>query len=364
MINTINISDHIEFSTNTVTPDVYTNVHHKLLCLENSEQMLLNSTQIDWQEAYLKNIEKIPELSDAFRLNTTEELLWIIDRLVAQIFRVIPKSLTVSQKSTKPTYTGANINVKNYLTVKYTEDGVEQTITDYVVSPDNLINATTGTQVTVTYNELTQNCNFVINKKTFKITTNAQTTSAKNNIDQSKYTTTDLINGHTLTNVVLSVNTVNNVDKIVVSSYDIVDSNNNSVKSNYTLNQTNGTWTQETSQVTYYWYVGQTDPSSLTEIPQNDIVNDTSSPGWRLIGETLPTYSSSNQLWDGTRISTGTTKQTNYVALPNNTLFMYDSLGNISDAGWISAGTTEINGITYYIYSSVANLKSFTNNIY
>ena len=116
------------------------------------------------------------------------------------------------------------------------------------------------------------------------------------------------------------------------------------------------------SSTVYFWYVGQTDPSTMTEI--SPIVTDTSSPGWRLIGTTLPTYSSSNQLWDGTRISTGTTKQTNYVALPNNTLFMYDSLGNISDAGWIPAGTTEINGITYYIYSSVANLKSFTNNIY
>ena len=117
-----------------------------------------------------------------------------------------------------------------------------------------------------------------------------------------------------------------------------------------------------TTETKYYWYVGQTDPSTMTEI--SPIVTDTSSPGWRLIGTTLPTYSSSNQLWDGTRISTGTTKQTNYVALPNNTLFMYDSLGNISDAGWIPAGTTEINGITYYIYSSVANLKTFGFNIY
>lgn len=338
MINTINISDHIEFSTNTVTPDVYTNVHHKLLCLENSEQMLLNSTQIDWQEAYLKNIEKIPELSDAFRLNTTEELLWIIDRLVAQIFRVIPKSLTVLQKSTKPTYTGANINVKNYLTVKYTEDGVEQTITDYVVSPDNLINATTGTQVTVTYNELTQNCNFVINKKTFKITTNAQTTSAKNNIDQSKYTATDLINGHTLTNVVLSVNTVNNVDKIVVSSYDIVDSNNNSVKSNYTLNQTNGNWTQETSQVTYYWYVGKVEPTTSADV---------TSEGWTQI-DTTPTQ---------ININTNTARPLSiwYVAIPHEYGFQaYDSTGSAVDSAAYTKSQTPIiiNNVSYDVFTT------------
>ena len=117
-----------------------------------------------------------------------------------------------------------------------------------------------------------------------------------------------------------------------------------------------------TTEKTYYWYIGQTNPSTMTSI--SPIVTDMTSPGWRLIGTTLPTYSSSNQLWDGTQISTGTTRQTNYVALPNNTLFMYDSLGNISDALWIPAGTTEINGITYYIYSSVANLKAFSNNIY
>lgn len=117
-----------------------------------------------------------------------------------------------------------------------------------------------------------------------------------------------------------------------------------------------------TTETTYYWYVGQTDPSTMTEI--SPIVTDTSSAGWRLIGTTIPTYSSSNQLWNGGIISTGTTKTTNYVALPNNTLFMYDSLGNISSAGWVSQGTKIIDGVTYYIYSSVANLKSFGFNIY
>lgn len=113
----------------------------------------------------------------------------------------------------------------------------------------------------------------------------------------------------------------------------------------------------------YYWYVGQTDPSTMTSI--SPIVTDNTSPGWRLIGNTLPNYSSSNKLWDGTGISTGSTKKTNYVALPNNTLYMYDSAGNISTALWgNSIGTVELGGVTYYIYSSVANIKTFSNNIY
>ena len=115
-------------------------------------------------------------------------------------------------------------------------------------------------------------------------------------------------------------------------------------------------------QTVYYWYVGQTDPSTMTEI--SPIVDDNTSPGWRLIGTTLPTYNISNKLWDGTQISTGTTKQTNYVALPNNTLFMYDAAGNISSGSWLLVGETEIGGLTYYVYSSVANLKTFGFNIY
>jgi hypothetical protein len=117
-----------------------------------------------------------------------------------------------------------------------------------------------------------------------------------------------------------------------------------------------------TTETTYYWYIGQTNPLTMNNI--SPIVTDKRSPGWRLIGTTLPTYNSSNKLWDGTQISTGTTKQTNYVALPNNTLFMYDAAGNISSGSWLLVGETEIGGLTYYVYSSVANLKTFGFNIY
>lgn len=117
-----------------------------------------------------------------------------------------------------------------------------------------------------------------------------------------------------------------------------------------------------TTEPVYYWYVGQTDPSTMDEI--SPIVTDNTSPGWRLIGTELPNYSAANKLWDGSIISTGSTKTTNYVALPNSSLFMYDAAGNISSALWTSVGTKEIGGITYYIYSSVSNLKSFTFNIY
>ena len=122
-----------------------------------------------------------------------------------------------------------------------------------------------------------------------------------------------------------------------------------------------------TSETTYYWYVGQDNPlsmSSITPLPSNAA---SEGAGWRTIGSQsdLESISSSNKLWDGSRIETGDTKQTNYVALPNSTLYMYDSAGNISRALWgNSIGTVVFNGVTYYIYSSVANLKAFSNNIY
>ena len=78
----------------------------------------------------------------------------------------------------------------------------------------------------------------------------------------------------------------------------------------------------------YYWYVGQTDPSTMTSI--SPIVTDNSSPGWRLIGTTLPNYSSSNKLWDD-QITDVNFDSTNYwyVAIPNNsTAIVRDGLGN------------------------------------
>lgn len=47
-----------------------------------------------------------------------------------------------------------------------------------------------------------------------------------------------------------------------------------------------------TTETKYYWYIGQTNPSTMTSI--SPIVTDMTSPGWRLIGTTLPTYRSSS----------------------------------------------------------------------
>jgi hypothetical protein len=114
---------------------------------------------------------------------------------------------------------------------------------------------------------------------------------------------------------------------------------------------------------TYYWYVGQTDPSTMTSI--SPIVTDNSSPGWRLIGTTLPTYSSSNKLWDGATNNISFGGRTEYyIVLPNNSLKLYNSGGDNEMDGYTSLGTRDINNVTYYIYKCNTKAAAFGFNIY
>ena len=113
----------------------------------------------------------------------------------------------------------------------------------------------------------------------------------------------------------------------------------------------------------YYWYVGQENPASMTSI--SPIVTDNTSPGWRLIGTSVPTYSASKMLWEGSvnPIVTGTTKQIIYVAIPNSTIKLRDGDGNVVD-NYTNIATKEINGVKYYIYQSPVAGKSFVWDIY
>ena len=121
---------------------------------------------------------------------------------------------------------------------------------------------------------------------------------------------------------------------------------------------------QNDSETTYYWYVGQTDPSTMSSI--TPIVTDMTSPGWREIGTTVGTYTKNNPLWDGSvnKITVGETKETTYLALPNSTLRGRDGDGNELTALWISQSTKEIDGVTYYIYKTPGTMKIFNSIIF
>ena len=76
----------------------------------------------------------------------------------------------------------------------------------------------------------------------------------------------------------------------------------------------------------YYWYVGQENPASMTSI--SPIVDDNTSPGWRLIGTSVPTYSASNKLWDGvTNQITFADRDVYYYAVPSSNIKIYDDTG-------------------------------------
>ena len=116
----------------------------------------------------------------------------------------------------------------------------------------------------------------------------------------------------------------------------------------------------------YFWYVGQTNPSTMTSI--SPIVNDMTSPGWRLIGTTLPTYSSSNKLWSADDvITTGTSLAKQYIVIPaNSSACPRDGAGN--DASTVDIYTKLSNvtilGVEYKVYETVGRMFNHNLDIY
>lgn len=120
-------------------------------------------------------------------------------------------------------------------------------------------------------------------------------------------------------------------------------------------------------QTKYYWYVGQENPANMTSI--SPIVTDNTSPGWRLIGTSIPTYSSSNMLWNESKgiIVTGASLAKQYVAIPAkssacprdgfgadaSTVDMYTKLNNVT-----------ISGIEYKVYETVGKSKKYGLDTY
>ena len=121
-----------------------------------------------------------------------------------------------------------------------------------------------------------------------------------------------------------------------------------------------------TTETSYYWYVGQTNPSTMTE--NSPIVTDTSSPGWRLIGTTLPTYSSSNKLWSAdVVITTGTSLAKQYIAIPaESSACPRDGAGN--DASTVDIynklENVTIGNVSYKVYETVGRMKKHNLDIF
>ena len=117
---------------------------------------------------------------------------------------------------------------------------------------------------------------------------------------------------------------------------------------------------------TYYWYVGTENPANMTSI--SPVVSDNTSPGWRLIGTTIPTYDKSNPLWNSDKgiILFGDTKVTAYLAIPSaNIKFRNDITGeDITSDGWEPLSPKTINNVNYNLYKSTLPLKRFVQTWY
>lgn len=128
-----------------------------------------------------------------------------------------------------------------------------------------------------------------------------------------------------------------------------------------TVNGKNAACDVTVSSTVYFWYVGQTNPLTMTDI--SPIVDDTSSPGWRLIGTTLPAYSSSNMLWSANDvITTGTTLAKQYIAIPaESSACPRDGAGN--DASTVDIynklSDITISGVTYKVYETVGKSRKY-----
>ena len=109
----------------------------------------------------------------------------------------------------------------------------------------------------------------------------------------------------------------------------------------------------EAAGVKYYWYVGQENPANMTSI--SPIVDDNSSPGWRLIGTAVPTYTMATPLWDGQIneiVFADYDDVDAYIALPNNIIKVRDGFGNDVTSQLTSLGTKSIGGVNYYIFKN------------
>ena len=111
---------------------------------------------------------------------------------------------------------------------------------------------------------------------------------------------------------------------------------------------------------TYYWYVGQINPSTMTSI--SPIVTDTSSPGWRFTGNTL----TATYFYDSTANPISSNPSQNavwYFALPDNTgLGVFDAQ-NTNYATGTPISTVTIGGVKYNIWNTGSSRKFGAYNI-
>ena len=107
----------------------------------------------------------------------------------------------------------------------------------------------------------------------------------------------------------------------------------------------------------YYWYVGQTNPATMTSIsPIVTDKSDNTSPGWREIGTELPTSITQ-------RVTGGVSGQGWYVALPSAANLRPTTSDKVTfDNSVKKAGTITVNNIQYDVWDLAGNTATRLNS--
>ena len=122
--------------------------------------------------------------------------------------------------------------------------------------------------------------------------------------------------------------------------------------------------------VVYYWYIGQTDPMTMTSItnpiPTTGPETANAGAGWRTIGTELPEYNNTNRLWsdDYTIVANETLL---YIALPSDKIKLRNEItqGDItSDGIIIYPEKKRLNGVDYTIWISKYPFPEFNGVLF
>lgn len=115
-------------------------------------------------------------------------------------------------------------------------------------------------------------------------------------------------------------------------------------------------------QTKYYWYVGTTNPTTMTSI--TPIVTDNSSTGWRYIGTSVPQYSAASPLFNADTNNIAFARNYYYIAVPNSAIKIYNvANGSVMD-GYNTTGTVTIGGVVYTIYASINKASGFIYKLF
>lgn len=122
-------------------------------------------------------------------------------------------------------------------------------------------------------------------------------------------------------------------------------------------------YTKVAPAVTYYWYAGQTQPTSQQSVTAQDTEPFTNN-NWHTIDDINAEYSLSNPLYESsTKQIDGNEKTYWYVAVPSaSSISIYDSddVNEVDNGNWTTEEPITVGGVSYNVYKSTGRMPNFS----